>query len=213
MMEVVEERVVATFNLVPLTLEEQRSVTKRVQALMGTSSRSKKFLDRSPTLKTDQRTMGARSSSYTLWLHRWCLALSTTPKELFFSSKPSYSYWLVLVVCDSSAVKVRDRTVAGINQTAAFYMKWLVDSPPAHEHFYEQLIVDFLVSAGVRGVILPPLAGHNAGKLIVEIDSTSVFFPWLSSGECRAVTKESIPYTYQSKSEAGCRTPAHCRRA
>ena len=66
MMEVVDERVVATFNLVPLTLEEQRSVKKRVQALMGTSSRSKKFLDRSPTLKTDQRTMGARSSSYTL---------------------------------------------------------------------------------------------------------------------------------------------------
>ena len=99
----------------------------------------------------------------------------------------------MLVVCDSSAVKVRDRTVAGINQTAAFYMKWLVDSPPAHEIFYEQLIVDFLVSAGVRGVILPPLAGHNAGKLIVEIDNTSVFFPWLSSGECRAVTKESIP--------------------
>ncbi len=26
-------------------------------------------------------------------------------------------------------------------------MKWLVDSPPAHEIFYEQLIVDFLVSA------------------------------------------------------------------
>ncbi len=66
MMEVVEERVVATFNLVPLTLEEQCSVKKRVQALMGTSSRSKKFLDRSPTLKTDQRTMGARSSSSTL---------------------------------------------------------------------------------------------------------------------------------------------------
>ena len=72
-------------------------------------------------------------------------------------------------------------------------MKWLVDSPPAHEIFYEQLIVDFLVSAGVRGVILPPLAGHDAGKLIVKIDNTSVFFPWLSKGELMAPTKDSIP--------------------
>jgi hypothetical protein len=48
------------------------------------------------------------------------------------------------------------------------------------------------VSAGVRGVILPPLAGHDAGKLIVKIDKASVFFPWLSGGESRAGTKESF---------------------
>jgi hypothetical protein len=67
--------------------------------------------------------------------------------------------------------------------TVGFYLKWLVEPPLPTEAHYEQLLMDFLVSAGVRGVILPPLAGHDAGKLIVKIDKASVFFPWLSGGE------------------------------
>jgi hypothetical protein len=91
MMKVVDEREVATFNLVPLTLEEQRCLTKRLEALMGTSRRSKKVLDRSPTLKTDQRTMGACSCSSTLTAPQHCLPAVFSPQPLAPRSK-SYQF-------------------------------------------------------------------------------------------------------------------------
>ena len=71
-------------------------------------------------------------------------------------------------------------------------MRWLVDPPLTAEVQYEQAVVDYLVCAGVPGVILPPLAGNDSGKLAVNVDDTSVFFRWLYGGEFRAVTSDSV---------------------
>ena len=113
MMGVVEQCVVTAFNLVPLTLEEQRSLKKLVQALMGTSSRSKKFLDRSPTLKTDQRTMGARSCSYPLaaplvvW-HLHCLLFPVS-----YYSLPSHPIPIASGLCSSCVIHLQSKSGIG----------------------------------------------------------------------------------------------------
>ncbi len=67
-----------------------------------------------------------------------------------------------------------------------------MDPPLTAEVQYEQAVVDYLVCAGVPGVILPPLAGNDSGKLMVNVDDTSVFFRWLSGGEFRVVTNDSV---------------------
>ena len=67
-----------------------------------------------------------------------------------------------------------------------------MDPPLTAEAQYEQAVVDYLVCAGVHGVILPPLAGNDSGKLAVNVDDTSVFFRWLNGGEFRAVTSDSV---------------------